>query len=370
MGRREVAGAPMRAVVTGGGGFLGRRIVELLCARGDEVRVLARRRAPAAEARGASSIQLDIRDSPAVRTASVGADVLFHVAGLTGHWGPRHAFWSVNVEGTRSVLEAARAAGVRRIVFTSTPSVVGYTRDVENGRCDLPYATQHESAYAESKAVAERLVLEANDSEMATVALRPHLIFGPGDGQLLPAFLRRAAAGRLRIVGDGSNRADLTYLDNAAWAHLDAAGALTRPGASCSGKAYFISNGEPVVFWIWLNELFRELGVPPVTRSLPRGATRLVAAFAELAWRAFRLDGEPPVTRFLADALARSHWYDLGPARRDLGYRVRIDLQEGTRRTVQWLAGSGNWRGSLTANQISTLMNAAKKHQTEPSASR
>jgi 2-alkyl-3-oxoalkanoate reductase len=362
----------MKVVVTGGSGFLGQRLVALLRDRGDEVRVLSRRPAPAAEALDATSIRLDIRDTAAVRAASVGAEVLFHMAGLTGHWGPRRTFWSVNVDGTRSVLEAARAAGVRRIVFTSTPSVVGYTRNVENGGPDLPYATRHESAYAESKAVAERLVLEANDREMATVALRPHLVFGPGDAQLLPAFLRRTAGRRLWIVGDGSNRVDLTYIDNAAWAHLDAADALTGPGASCSGKAYFISNGEPVVFWVWLNELFRELGVPPVTRSLPRGATRLVASFAELAWRAFRLDGEPPVTRFLTDALARSHWYDLEPARRDLAYRVRIDLEEGTRRTAQWLtgAGSGTWRGTLTANQISTLMIAAKKHQTEPSASR
>lgn len=358
--------------MTGGNGLLGERIVALLCARGDEVRVLARRRAPSAEALGATSIPLDIRDTAAVRSASVGAEVLFHVAGLTGHWGPRSAFWSVNVDGTRSVLEAARAVGVRRIVFTSTPSVVGYTRQVENGGPDLPYATRHASAYAESKAVAEQLVLAANDRDVATVAIRPHLIFGPGDARLLPAFLRRAVRGRLWIVGDGRNRVDLTYVDNAAWAHLDAADALTGSGAKCSGKAYFISNGEPVVFWVWLNQLFQQLGVIPVRRSLPLGACRLVATTAELVWRTFRLAGEPPITRFLADALARSHWYDLEPAHRDLGYRPRVALQEGTRRTAQWLSGAGSetWRGTFTANQISTLMSAAKKHQTEPSASR
>lgn len=372
MGCREGEGQPVKAVVTGGGGFLGRRIVELLRERGDEVRVLARRRYPAIEAVGATSIRLDIRDTAAVRAASARADVVFHVAGLTGHWGPRETFWSANVDGTRSVLAAVRAAGVRTLVFTSSPSVVGYARDVENGGPELPYAARHESAYAESKAAAERLVLAANGDNVATVALRPHLIIGPGDSRMMPRLVRHAAEGRLRMVGDGCNRVDLTYVDNAAWAHLDAADTLARPGAGCAGKAYFISNGEPVLFWAWLNRLLHELGLPQASRSLSLGATRLAAGMVEMLWRALRLDGDPPITRFIAVALARSHWYDMEPARRDLGYHIRIPLEEGTRRTVQWLVGTGCGAsgGALTANQMSTLMSAAKKHQTEPSASR
>lgn len=358
--------------MTGGGGFLGQRIVELLRGRGDDVRVLGRGSYPAVEALGATCIRLDIRDAGAVRDASEGAEVLFHVAGLTGHWGRREAFWTANVEGTESVLAAARAAGVRSVVFTSTPSVVGYARDVENGRPDLPYATGHESAYAESKTAAERLVLAANGDGMTTVALRPHLIFGPGDYRMIPGVVRRAAEGRLRILGDGRNRVDLTYVDNAAWAHLDAADALARPGARCSGKAYFISNGEPVLLWEWLNRMLQTLGLSPVTRSLSLGAARVAAGAVEMLWRGLRIDADPPITRFLAGALARSHWYDMEPARRDLGYRVRIPLEEGTRRTVQWLVSTG-WgaaRGALTTNQMSALIMAAKKHQTEPSASR
>jgi 2-alkyl-3-oxoalkanoate reductase len=372
MGGGEAEGPPVRTVVSGGGGFLGRRIVDLLCARGDEVRVLTRRRHPALEAVGATCIPLDIREAAAVRTAIERADVVFHVAGKSGHWGPREAFWSVNVDGTRSVLEAVQAAGVPRLVYTSTPSVVGYARDIEHGGPGLPYAGTHESAYAESKAAAERLVLAANGCGVATVALRPHLIFGPGDDRMLAAFVRRAAQGRLRVVGDGRNRVDLTFVDNAAWAHLDAADALILPGARCAGKAYFISNDEPVVFWEWLNRLLHNLGLPPITRSLPLGVTRFTAGMLETLWRALRLDGEPPVTRFLAAALARSHWYDMEPARSDIGYRVRVPLEEGTRRTAQWLAGAGcaTWRGALTANKINRLMSAAKKHQTEPSASR
>jgi len=338
MGDR-VGGPKLTAVVTGGGGFLGRRIVELLCARGDNVRILARRRYLAIEALGATGIQLDIRDPAAVATALRGADVVFHAAAKTGPWGAEAEFRAVNVGGTRNVLDAARACGVRRFVYTGTPSVVGYTQDVENGGLDLPYAASHESAYPASKAEAERMVLAANGAGISTVALRPHLIIGPGDHQMMPRVVRRAAAGRLRIIGDGRNRVDLTDVDNAAWAHLDAADALSGPAARCAGRAYFISNGEPVVLWEWLNRILQGLGLPPVTQSLPLGVARLAAAAAEGLWNVLRLDDEPPVTRFLASALARSHWYDLEPAQRDLGYEVRVPMEESTRRTLQWLAG-------------------------------
>jgi nucleoside-diphosphate-sugar epimerase len=276
----------------------------------------------------------------AVKAALHGADVVFHTAAKTGPWGAEAEFWSVNVAGTRHVLDAARAGGVRRVVYTSTPSVVGYAHDVENGGPDLPYASVHESAYPASKAEAERMVLAANDSGIRTVALRPHLIIGPGDQRMMPRVVRRAASGRLRIIGDGRNRVDLTDVDNAAWAHLDAADALIDPAARCAGRAYFISNGEPVLLWEWLNRILLDLGLPPVTRALPLGVARLAATAAERMWSAFRLDGEPPVTRFVAGALARSHWYDLEPARRDLGYLVRVPMEEATRRTLQWLSGN------------------------------
>ncbi|MEO5825056.1 MAG: NAD-dependent epimerase/dehydratase family protein [Gemmatimonadales bacterium] len=324
----------MIAVVTGGSGFLGARIVALLRARGDAVRVLTRQPHPSLAEMGAAYLSVDVRDTAAVRSAIAGSDVIYHVAGRTGHWGARTAFQSVNVDGTSSVLAAAAYAGIPRLVYTSTPSVVGYAAEVENGGPDLPHAAVHESAYAESKATAERLVLAANSPRLATIALRPHLIIGPGDRQMLPRIVRRAAQGRLRIVGDGRNRVDLTYIDNAAWAHLDAAEALTGPAA---GKAYFISNGEPVALWPWLNQLLETLGLPPAGRPVPLGTARLVGAASEWLWRSLALDGEPPVTRFLASALARSHWYDMTPAARDIGYRIRIPMAEATRRTAQWL---------------------------------
>lgn len=325
-------------MVTGGGGFLGRYIVGLLRARGDDVCVLARRLYPAVEALGATSTQVDIRDIASLQAAIGRAQIVFHVAAQTGYWGPREEFWSTNVEGTRNVLEAVQALGVPRLVYTSTPSVVGYERDVENGGPDLPYATIHESVYPESKAVAEQLVLGANGGGVATMALRPHLIIGPGDHRMMPRVVRRAMQGQLRIIGDGQNRVDLTYVENAAWAHLDAADALTDPEASCAGKAYFISNGEPVVLWEWLNRLLHDLGLPKVSRSLSLPTARLAATATEMLWRTLRINSEPPITRFLAGALARSHWYDIEPAQRDLGYHVRVPMEEATRRTIQWLA--------------------------------
>jgi nucleoside-diphosphate-sugar epimerase len=168
------------------------------------------------------------------------------------------------------------------------------------------------------------------------VALRPHLIFGPGDNHLLPRVVRNARAGRMVIVGDGTNMVDMTYIDNAAWAHLDAERALLDHSAACAGRAYFISNDDPVRMWDWMNDFLPRVRAPRVSRRLSLAtATRLGAAM-EWAFRTFKLRGEPRMTRFLASALARSHWYDMGPAARDLGYRVRVPMAEATDRTVAW----------------------------------
>ena len=325
----------MNVLVTGGGGFLGRRIVQLLRARGDQVRVLSRRRHPEVEAAGAFSLTGDIRDYDAVRQAMRGVDTVFHVAAKVGTWGNPGDFRSVNVEGTRLLLDAARKTGVGRFIYTSTPSVVGYAKDVDNGGPELPYARIHESPYAASKAEGERLVLEANDGGIATIALRPHLVIGPGDAALLPRLIDRARKRRLRIVGNGLNKVDLTFVDNAAWAHLDAEAALATASSACAGRPYFISNGEPVVLWSWINALLRDLDLPEVRTRVPLGIARGVGVVAEALWK-LPLGGEPPITRFLASALARNHWYDMSPAARDLGYTPRVGMDEARRSIVTW----------------------------------
>jgi nucleoside-diphosphate-sugar epimerase len=328
----------VKALVTGGGGFLGSRIVQLLRERGDDVTFLARGTYPEVEKLGAKGLQIDLRDRAKLSEAVAGKDVVFHVAAKAGYWGKREEYWSTNVDGTRNLIDAMEEAGVKKLVYTSTPSVLGYDHDVENGGQDLPHATHFESFYPESKSAAEKMVVEANSEHLATVSLRPHLVFGPGDLLLLPRVIARARTGKLPIVGDGTNKVDMTYVDNAAWAHLDACDALTDHKAPCAGKAYFISNDEPVVLWDWLvKDLFAPLGVPKPARQVSLGTARFLAGMLETAYTYLPLSGEPRLTRYLCSGLAKSHWYDMGPAKRDFNYRIRVSMAEGTARTVEYL---------------------------------
>lgn len=320
-------------LVTGGGGFLGEALVRMLRERGDSVAVLARRRYPSVEALGAVSVQADVTDRAAVLDACRGRDVVFHVAAKAGIWGPAAEYEAINVGGTANVLEGCRAAGVPVLVHTSTPSAVYAVGDLCGVDESIPYPSGFETAYARTKAQAERMVLEAHGQGLSTVALRPHLIYGPGDNHLIPRVLQRAREGRLFRVGDGRNLVDLTYVDNAAEAHLLAA---ERP----TGKAYFLSNGDPVNLWEWLNDLLRRVDLPPVRRSVPYGVARVLGLVLETVYSVLRLPGEPRMTRFLASQLATSHWFDLSAARRDLGYEPRISNEEGTRRLADWIRSS------------------------------
>ena len=193
----------------------------------------------------------------------------------------------------------------------------------------------YESAYPETKAIAERMVLAANSPLLSTVALRPHLIYGPRDPHLLPRLILRAKAGRLRVVGDGQNQVSITYIDNAVAGHLAAAARL-EPGAACAGKAYFLCDEEPVRIWDWLGQLFSRLGIRPVKGNVPLGVARFAGGLAELTWKGLSLDGEPPMTRFIASQLATSHTYDLTPARRDFGFAPPVDGKTALDRTVAW----------------------------------
>lgn len=336
----------MKVLVTGGAGFLGRAVVESLRERGHEVASASRAPHPELDAVGVATVSVDVADEEAVAAAVEGRDAVVHVAARTGVWGPREDFFRTNVDGTRNVLSACLRHDVRRLVYTSSPSVCFDGRSHVRALNDLSYPKRFLCAYAETKAIAERLVLAANGrGQLSTCALRPHLIFGPGDPHLVPRLLERGRRGRLAVVGPGTNEVSLTYVDNAAAAHADALGTL-EPGAAHAGNAYFIGQSEPVRLWEWIAALFERVGVPPVTRRVPKRVAYAGGALLELLWNALSLSGEPPMTRFVALQLAASHSYDLAPAIRDFGYRERVGTGEATDRLVSWI-GSG---GALAAS--------------------
>jgi nucleoside-diphosphate-sugar epimerase len=324
--------------VTGGTGFLGRHIVERLLVQGRAVTVLGRRPAPDLEKRGVRFVAADLADADAVRSACRGIDTVFHVAARVGVWGRYDDFFRANVLGTRAVLEGCRAHRVRRLVYTSTSSVVYNGRDLSGVDESLPLTIACPAAYPLTKAAAEREVLAANAPELRTIALRPHLIWGVGDPHLVPRIIERAKAGRLRIVGSGRNRVDLVHVHNAVDAHLMAELVLSKSqnpnlkaqeSPPAAGKAYFITNGEPVVLWDWINGLLHALGIPPVTKRQSLAAATALGATCEMLWRALPLRGEPTTTRFIAKELATDHWFDISAARRDLGYAPRVSMAEG-----------------------------------------
>ena len=331
---------PPLALVTGGTGFLGRRLVARLLGAGRRVRVLARRPAADLVALGVDFVTADLEDDAAVRRACAGADTVFHVAAKVGVWGRYEEFFRANVLGTRAVLAGCREHRVRRLVYTSTPSVVYNGRDLAGADESLPLTRACPSPYPLTKAIAEAEVRAAHGAELGTVALRPHLIWGPGDPHLVPRVLARARAGRLRIVGGGRNRVDMVQVENAVDAQLLAERALAERPAAVGGRAYFITNAEPVVLWDWINALLAALGEPPVTRRVPLGVAQALGAGCELLWRGLALAGEPPLTRFVAAELAKEHWFDPTAAQRDLGYVPRISMAQGTQELVAALRGA------------------------------
>jgi nucleoside-diphosphate-sugar epimerase len=329
----------MKALVTGGGGFLGGAIVRLLRQQDRHVRSFTRTAYPWLEEFGVEQSHGDLADAAAVERAVEGVDVVFHTAAKAGVWGRRDDFFATNVTGTENVLTACRKFGVPRLVYTSTPSVVHGGSDLEGSDESVPYPDHYEAPYPETKAIAERAVLAANGQDLATVALRPHLIWGPGDPHLVPRILARAREGKLRRIGSRPVKVDVTYIDNAAEAHLLAANRLGDSTAPPAGKAYFISNGEPVELWAFIDRVLAVAGLSPVTRTMSAWKARLAGRVLETVYRWFRLPGEPPMTRFIASQMSTSHWYDITAARRDLDYEPQVSIDEGLRRLGAKLSG-------------------------------
>ncbi len=339
----------MKALVTGGGGFLGLYVVEQLVQRGDPVRVLCRRRYPQLDALGVETVPADLCDRPAVVEACRGIDSVYHVGGVAGIAGPWQRYFQTNTLGTRHLIEGCLAHGVRRLCYTSSPSVTFNGCSQEGVDERIAYPKRWLCHYARSKALAEQEVLAANGRNgLLTCALRPHLIWGPRDRHLIPRLLENARRGRLCQVGDGTNLIDTVYVENAARAHLLAADAL-QPGSPVAGQAYFISQGEPVNCWDWINRILELAGLPPVTQSISLKKALLVGTAYETLYALLRLRGEPPMSRFLAKQMAMCHYFAIDRARNDFGYEPRISMDEGLRRLAASWQSAGQRLGGIPA---------------------
>lgn len=318
----------MKALVTGGGGFLGSAIVKALLDRGDEIVTIQRGHYPLLNKLGAEVIQGDLTKTDDINTAIKGCDVVFHVAAKAGVWGEYHEYYNSNVVSTKNVIKACKDNDVNNLVYTSTPSVVFDGSDEEGIDESAPYVEKYFNAYQKTKKEAEQLVLNANSTDLKTVSLRPHLIWGPGDPHLVPRIIERAKKGRLRIVGNKNKKVDSCYIENAVQAHLLAADCLLS-GSTCSGKTYFISNDEPISMSNLINKILHAAKLSEVSKTIPENIAYIIGFFLEKIYNLFNIKNEPIMTRFVARQLSTSHWFDLSAAKNDLGYQPIISTDQG-----------------------------------------
>jgi len=320
----------MRVLVTGGAGFLGSSICRQLAELGHDVIALQRSAGDHLQRQEITVVRADITDLPALLRAAQHCDAIIHTAGKAGLWGRAADYHHVNVDGTANVIDCCRKHGIRYLVHTSSPSIVHSGGNIEGADETVPIAEHFRSPYPQSKAAAERLVVDASDEDLLTVALRPHLIWGPGDPHILPRLVTRVRGGNLMLPGP-DRLVDTIFVENAALAHIRALQELTGRGR-CAGRPYFVSNNEPMPQGEIIQRLLKAVGIEARIRAVPVSAAKAAGAAYELAWRALGLRSEPPITRFAVEQLATSHWFDTRAAERDFGYRPAFTIEEGLQR--------------------------------------
>tara|TARA_R110001583_G_scaffold112917_3_gene263103 strand:+ start:42210 stop:43292 length:1083 start_codon:yes stop_codon:yes gene_type:complete len=318
-----------RVFVTGAGGFLGKAICLALRSADIEVVGYARGDYPELTALGVSMIKGDICDKEALFDAMKECDVIFHVASKAGVWGDKESYFKANVEGTENIIQACIAHNIAHLIYTSTPSVTFTGNDEAGIDESTPYASQFLNFYGLSKALAEQKVLSSNSEALKTVALRPHLIWGPGDRHLVPRVLARAKANKLKLVGKTDKLVDTIYIDNAVYAHLLAALELTSEQSKCAGKAYFLSNDEPIFMADMLNKILACQNLPAVNKRVPAPLAYFAGSLLEWTYLALRKQEEPIMTRFVAKQLSTSHYYNISAAKIDLNYTPLVSITEG-----------------------------------------
>lgn len=325
----------MKILVTGGGGFLGRAIINRFIQRGDDVCSYSRGNYPDLEKIGVKTIQGDLANYEATSRACSGCDAVIHTAALVPTVaGSSTDFVAANVTGTDAIIKGCRDNNINKLVFTSSPSVIFSGNDLCGVDETMPYPKKYDSPYSKTKSLAEQNVLAANDISLATVALRPHLVWGPGDTHLVPQIAARSFSGRLRQIGNGPYVIDTTYIDNAADAHIQVLDRLI-PGQAPAGKAYFISQGEPIDLWEMVNQLLVISGAPIVTRKIPRWVALAIATAVEILYKSLRIKAAPPITKFLVQEISSSHWFNIDAAKNDFGYQPRISTEEGLKILAQ-----------------------------------
>jgi nucleoside-diphosphate-sugar epimerase len=325
----------MRVLVTGGGGFLGKALVKKLYSQGHRVRIFCRGDYPELRKMGVEIHRGNLAEYKRVHRAVEDSELVYHVAAKAGVWGAYQEYFATNVMGTQNVIEACLSHRVPYLVNTSSPSVIFDGSDQEGNDESTPYPAKYLAYYPQTKAMAERMVTEADCEDLKTVSLRPHLIWGPEDTQLIPRLVAQAKAGKLKLIGSGTKRIDAVYIDNAVQAHILAAAKLMH-GGRCHGRTYFVTNDDPWPFDQILNGILDAAGVGPVTKHVSANVAYILGAILEAAYWLMRKTEEPAMTRFVARQLATSHWYDITAAKKDLGYDPEVSMEEGLRRLGEW----------------------------------
>jgi nucleoside-diphosphate-sugar epimerase len=324
----------MKALVTGATGFLGKALARRLQSCGNEVTALGRNPSVLAELEqeGMHSVRADLADGQTIKAACQGKEVVFHSGALSSAWGPARLFYQANVLGTRNVIAGCEAAGVRRLVYVSTPSIYFRFESRMNVREDAPLPAGTVNEYARTKLLAEQEIDRAFTHGLPVISIRPRAIFGEGDNAILPRLISRLQTGRMRVIGDGQNTADLTYVENV----VDALLLCANAPEVLLGRKYNITNGEPLPLWGLIRKVCEALDYEFPRRRIPYPAALGLATVLEIVNSLLPGRPEPLLTRYMVGVLAKSTTLDISAARGDLGYVPRISVEEGFQRFVHW----------------------------------
>jgi nucleoside-diphosphate-sugar epimerase len=324
----------LKVLVTGGGGFLGTYLVKELLKQEYTVVSLSRHDYPHLTEMGVENIRCDLTKMEEVKKLDLSeVEAVFHVAAKAGVWGSYESYFSINFEGTKNLVDKIIESGIDKFVYTSSPSVVFQKEDIINGDESLDYPSSFFTHYAKTKAMAEKYVLELSNEKFRAVSLRPHLIWGPGDPHLIPRIISKARENKLKQVGEGDNLVDIIFVENAAKAHVQVLNSLVE-GKNIGGNAYFIGQERPVKIWQFIDDIIALKNIEPIDSIISFKKAFYIGWLLEIVFKVFGiLKPEPPMTRFVALQLAKSHYFKHDKAREDFGYVPEISIEEGLKKT-------------------------------------